>query len=83
MRRRNLSQQMQTKNSLRRKRCKYRESVVKFADNTCRKARMGRVPISEKQKVLMGLIYVLKLFGCIESYVEVLVGHINVCLSVW
>ena len=33
---------------------------MKFADTRCRKARMGKVPFSEKQKKLMGQIYVLK-----------------------
>ena len=33
---------------------------VKFADTKCRKARMGRVPFSEKQKTLMGHVYILK-----------------------
>ena len=34
---------------------------VKYADSCCRKARMGKVSFSEKQKKLMGHIYVLKL----------------------
>ena len=35
---------------------------VKCADNGCRKARMGTVPFSKKQKELLGKIYVLKIF---------------------
>ena len=34
---------------------------VKRADNGCRKARMGTVPFSKKQKELLGKIYVLKI----------------------
>ena len=33
---------------------------VKYADTKCRKARMGKVPFSEKQKKLMGHVYILK-----------------------
>ena len=35
---------------------------VKCADSGCRKARMGTVPFSKKQKELLGKIYVLKTF---------------------
>ena len=35
--------------------------AVKYADNRCRKARVGKVPFSKKQKELLGKMYVLKI----------------------
>ena len=35
--------------------------AVKFADNSCRKARVGKVPFSPQQKKLMGRIFILRL----------------------